>query len=217
MIGNKARQGKDVFANFLQNKLDNAFILHFADRLKFEVSEKNEMPLIFKRHANGKNYYFLRDKPGIYRSFEATEMPLLDRIFLERNITEYYCMKEKDPLILQVWGTDFRRKLNEDYWVNKIDLAVANLKLSLNDQKGYIIIPDTRFVNEYEYCKNNNGLYIRAVRLNKDNTQYIDLERDPTHKSETSLDNIPADFVSMAMTGDMEGIEANVNSFIKTL
>lgn len=215
-IGNKARQGKDVFAALLQKKLTNAFTLSWAMPLKEEVSQKTEIPLIFKRHANGKDYYYLRDTLSNYRVFTAEQMPLLHTMFTTRGISEYYIMKEKDPVLLQVWGTDFRRKIEDLYWVNRVDTMIKNISASLNGEKGYVLIPDTRFFNEYSYVMTQGGLYVRVLRLEDSGMQYIDPERDSKHQSETELDTAPADFTVIAKTGDMKSIEKHVDTFIKT-
>jgi 2-keto-4-pentenoate hydratase/2-oxohepta-3-ene-1,7-dioic acid hydratase in catechol pathway len=79
--------------------------------------------------------------------------------------------------MLQGWGTDFRRKIfGEDYWIKKMDDAMVLLR----SQYENIIIPDVRFLNEYEWVKNEGGVMIRVERS---------IDYSDTHISETELDH----------------------------
>jgi len=81
-------------------------------------------------------------------------------------------------LILQGWGTDFRRILNgEDYWKN---LTFKKL-LTLSDE-AIVIVPDTRFLNEANAIKKVGGYLWRIVRREVYNL-------NDTHVSETELDS----------------------------
>ena len=82
-------------------------------------------------------------------------------------------------LMLQGWGTDYRRKLfGEDYWLKKMDQAVEQFS-----GRPLVIIPDVRFMNEYDWVKKNDGI---MVRVNRPELQVVD-----GHVSETELDDIP--------------------------
>jgi hypothetical protein len=65
-------------------------------------------------------------------------------------------------------------------------------------KSGLILIPDTRFKNEAETLKLNDGYYVKVVRTNEDGTQYITKDRDPQHSSEIDLDDYPADITLKA-------------------
>jgi hypothetical protein len=70
--------------------------------------------------------------------------------------------KDNFRLILQGWGTDFRRKMyGEDYWLKKMDQALAMFESVKYD---VVIIPDVRFLNEAKYIKDQGGLLIRVIR-----------------------------------------------------
>jgi len=99
-------------------------------------------------------------------------------------VTVEYIDEHKDNFrrILQGWGTDFRRKLqDENYWIKKMEIAVQNFSSFKN-----IIIPDVRFKNEYDFVKQNGGIVIRVSR----DTGAID-----NHVSETELDKEQFDAV----------------------
>ena len=205
-LGNKARHGKDTLASILKEKLEGSVVMHFADPLKEEVAQKLAQPLIFKKHANGKDYYYLRDHVNTYIMKTAEQMPYLHSIFEKRSIQEYWYMEEKDSEILQVWGTNFRRQQNPSYWVNKIDRQILNLEFSKDETK-YILLPDTRFLNEFDFIKSKDGLYIKVVRIDEDGSIFLDTKRDPNHPSETELDHVDADLTFEAKSGDLKALE----------
>jgi hypothetical protein len=216
-FGNKGRHGKDTLADLLKVKLEGSVVMHFADPLKEEVSYVGVQPLIFRKFYNGKIFYYLRDHVNTYITKTAEDMPLLHKIFTERQINEYWHMAEKDPEILQVWGTDFRRMQNPQYWVQKIERMIINMEFSKTDQTEYILLPDTRFVNEHEFIKSKEGIYIKVLRLNEDGSTFIDPRRSPTHPSETELDHVDADLVIKAKSGDLKKLENSVEEILELL
>jgi len=98
----------------------------------------------------------------------------------------YYQMKEKDPYLLQWWGTDVRRASDPDYFVKDVDARINFLKT-----RGIIniAIPDLRFHNEADYIKNNGGLLIKVTRINQDGSLFFTDDRDTKHQSEIDLDD----------------------------
>lgn len=219
-LGYKARNGKDSVANFLNKKLKYVKIVHWADGVYEECrNEKSNYPLII-RHTVAQNnkeneisYSLLNDKhTGSRLTFTIDQVPYIHKIFNSRHITEYGEMYDKDPEILQFWGTNFRRQFcDKNYWVN-YTLKKINELLKLSDSIKYIIIPDTRFINEVEAVHNYGGLYIKVVRTNDDGSTYIAKDRDPNHQSEIELENYPAD-VTLTAT-DLIELEKEVDNFI---
>lgn len=207
-LGHKGRHGKDTFGSFLHTAIPDSKIIHFADPLKDEVSQQTTQPLIFRRYYNGKIHYFFRDHVSTYVIKSSDAVPFIHNIFEKRQINEYGYMAEKDPEILQFWGTNFRRAQDPDYWVNKL------IRIILNSPEKYIIIPDVRFYNEYNYIKEKHGIYIDVKRFNSDGTLYLDPNRDPNHQSEVELDDAEADFVIKADSGDMDTLEQSVELFM---
>ncbi len=131
--------------------------------------------IIMATHSNSVKY-----------SFAA---PLKAQVAMACNVSLDFIDKNKDNfrLILQGWGTDFRRKLyGENYWIDKTDDAISrfgNFK--------HIILPDVRFENEYDYVKSKGGIVIRVNRTRDENNckPYVD-----NHSSEISLDNFKFDY-----------------------
>lgn len=215
-LGHRARNGKDTVANILKEKLNNVEIIHWADEVYEECFNKEAIYPLIKLEVDTPNkvyYSVLLDKEtGEREAISNISDPFLHKIFVERNIKEYFKMEKKDPEILQFWGTNFRRTLcDSNYWI-KLTLKKANIfAKSMNGATGMIIISDTRFVNEAEALKTNKGFYIKVVRNNKDGSQYISKDRDPNHPSESELENYPADATLVAK--NLTELADKVNEF----
>lgn len=95
-------------------------------------------------------------------------------LFIEEN-------KEDMRLILQGWGTDFRRKhYGEDYWIEKWKVGIKNLQEM--QPTAVIVAPDVRFKNEAAVIKELGGQVIKIVGHNR---QW----EDDKHPSETEMDS----------------------------
>jgi hypothetical protein len=134
-------------------------------------------------------------------------------------------MEEKDPEILQFWGTDFRRnKCDENYWVKQVAkkirdiISQQNSGLAMIDMEHhFFLIPDTRFKNEQQFIKKeffNRGLFVKVERYNLDGTQFLDPSRDPKHPSETDLDDVEADYTIKANSGDFKKMTEETEKLI---
>lgn len=213
-LGHRARNGKDTVAQYVKDMRSNTHILHFADALYEEVTNrKREYPLITRTTTTGEPIYnlLIDSSRGIYQSFYLYDVPFLDKIFDERNIYMYWGMDEKDAPMLQFWGTNFRRKQYPNYWVSRLDDKIRQITLYSSATPIYICISDVRFLNEVNYIErlsdditsNKSSVYIKVVRMNEDGTQYIDPSRDPNHPSETELENHKPFMTLTAKGGDL--------------
>jgi len=216
-MGNKARQGKDFCANIIMQTQPFTIIMHWADALYDELRNKDRrFPLVYLdkhfinlliNYQDGAAEYYAIPKSDVQSKF------LLD-IFKKRNISEYWGMDEKDSEMLQFWGTNFRRNyFSENYWVDRtVDsinsyISVIENDIYFRDNIYYIIIPDTRFKNEYAMVKHLGGYYVNIERYNLDERRFIAEDRDPRHLSECDLDDVRADFNIQAMSGDTNQLE----------
>ena len=116
------------------------------------------------------------ENPSVLHFADALKLEVAKATgFSIRYIEEH---KENFRLILQGWGTDFRRKIyGDDYWLKEMDKTIGELEFY--DMKS-VIIADVRFENEYDYIKSRDGIVIRVER----SVDYSDC-----HVSETNLDN----------------------------
>lgn len=213
-FGHRARNGKDTVANYLKEKLGNVEILHWADGVYEQCENKDRIyPLIkLEFTTKEKTYYSVLSDATTGERVAISNLSdtLLDKIFTERNLKEYWGMDDKDPEILQFWGTNFRRTLcDKDYWV-KLTINKAYHIANVNSPE-YILIPDTRFKNEVDALRLNGGYYIKIVRTTKSGKQYIAEDRDPNHASEAELEDYPADAKLVAI--DVPALKEQVDEF----
>jgi len=214
-LGHKARNGKDTVANLLKEKLDNVEIVHWADGVYEECRNlESEFPLIKREFKTSEKTYYsvLKDSSGDRFAISDKTDPFLHDIFEKRGITEYQRMIDKDPEILQFWGTNYRRThCDKDYWV-KFTMKKVN-KIAKHIQSGYILIPDTRFKNEVDAVRLNGGYYVKVVRTTTEGNQYISEDRDPNHMSEIDLNDYPADVTLTAL--NVPELAIQVEEFIR--
>lgn len=118
---------------------------------------------------------------------------------------------EKGRSLLQKIGTDKIRKIDPDFHVS----IVAKLINVFANDFDYFLIPDTRFVNELEYLKNNkfNVISLHVERLNFENNL---TPEQKLHPSEIALDNYKFDYYIKVESG-REILEAEVDKFSQLL
>lgn len=97
-------------------------------------------------------------------------------------------------LMLQAWGTDFRRNLfGTDYWVLKLDSKIKELHDS--GFKGIVVITDVRFLDEANYVQKCNGYVVRIHRFQKKWWQNLfSRTKEDNHPSECALDDYDFDY-----------------------
>lgn len=147
----------------------------------------NTSPLIIgisgkKRH--GKDTAAAAMQQGLLFYGKSVRVALADSLKQEVadacSVSVDFLEKHKDNfrLILQGWGTDFKRKLVDDnYWVDRLKDTIANLPADVD----FVFVPDVRFKNELAAIKELGGITVRVTRPG--------LPSDDSHVSETDLDN----------------------------
>lgn len=202
-IGHRARTGKDTMADWLVKNCGYTK-LHWADEIYAEVS-RCSMSLIGDYESgmlmvNHKDESFVFNKPQTPRLYQKVwewvhDTPSNDFELYVKELDgtvaiRYEGMKGKDAKLLQWWGTDFRRALfGEEYWVEKVRDKIGDMSERSPTQK--FVIPDTRFQNEADACREWGGRYCDILRYGGPT---CDTGRDPDHISETALDNYEPDF-----------------------
>lgn len=105
--------------------------------------------------------------------------------------------KDNFRLILQGWGTNFRRELyGDNYWLIKMGMMLFNL----SPHHQLVLIPDVRFPNEADFIRELNGEIWNVIRFQ---------DSADKHPSEISLKDYKFDYV-IKNTGSMETLELNV-------
>lgn len=134
------------------------------------------------------------------------------------DLVKYVCEKffnwnglkdEHGRTLLQYVGTDVVRNKNPDYWVGFI---VSILEM-FDGYWDFVIIPDTRFVNEIKVLKEKgfDVIHLRVVRPNFDNGL---TKEQKNHPSETSLDNVTPDY-TIINDGGSDELKEKVEMFLK--
>lgn len=109
------------------------------------------------------------------------------RSILKRYGYEKYDYEKKDGPLLQLLGTEWGRKLNENIWVELLTNELK--KLSNNDVN--VSVEDCRFENEFDALKKFPNVYtIRLECPTEVRKSRCSMWREnDNHPSETSLDN----------------------------
>lgn len=94
--------------------------------------------------------------------------------------------------IMQFLGTDYVRKTQDDYWVQRTMVLASNQRR--------VLIPDTRFPNEANAVRANGGRVIKIVRLGV-------ADSGDAHASETEIDKIDPDLLLLVKTGDLSIVQ----------
>jgi hypothetical protein len=161
----RAGAGKDTFADFLV--AERGFVKRgFADPLYEEVSS-----------AFGVTVEWLKNRDR--KELPQPELALwhcIDPDFYSLAALPLDCDYDapRSPRqILQLWGTEYRRYGNENYWLDKMGEFVEGQKVS------QVVIPDVRFDNEAGWVIARRGLVVEIQRP--------DLPAVNAHASEKAL------------------------------
>lgn len=104
-----------------------------------------------------------------------------------------YGMTDKDAPLLQRIGAE-RRRGNPTYWIDQ-------LRNTIGDFRGVVLIPDTRYQNEAAWIRSFGGFLINVTRLNEDGDLFVAPDRDSNHLSEIDLDGHRFDGYIKSYTG----------------
>ena len=105
--------------------------------------------------------------------------------------------KEKFRLLLQWWGTEFKRKMVSDtYWLDKLQNWILQ---HCNTEREVVVVPDVRFLNEVEMIKQLGGVVIKIHRPG--------ITTEDNHISETGLDDYKDWDGIITNNSDLEALE----------
>lgn len=108
--------------------------------------------------------------------------------------------KKHFRLILQGWGSDFRRQLtSDDYWLIQFLQQLQQLP-----SNAFVVVPDVRFENEYNLIRQLDGELWRIERTGEPST----------HISEQDLDYHTFDY-TIHNTGTLSWLKGNVEKALK--
>lgn len=222
-LGHRARHGKDFTAELMSGMYENVMIIHWAEELYKECRNvSRKFPLVVRLDVG--KYAMLSHMEGDfprYKIVNKTTLPSVHRFMTDNDITTYYGMDDKDPIFLQLWGTDYRRALFDDlYWVKLTMKSVAKNVSVFGDSNVLVLIPDTRFMNEYKTIRDYGIYYIDVKRYNDDGSLFIAPDRDADHPSEASLDILEdddCDLVIRAKYGEHDKLKVGAQQAISDI
>jgi len=120
--------------------------------------------------------------PALHISFASELKRDLDTFLKDKlNISAFTDVTSEKDLIrpmLVCWGTDVCRKIDQDYWIKKIEKQV---KSSINN-KIIIVITDVRYENEAKWIKENGGFLIHLRRMGLKPSNFQERLNDPIVK-----------------------------------
>jgi len=186
--------GKDTFAKLVleasaaqrlarTNRVGTTFqIAHFAGALKRMASR------IFGLTEAQMNDPVLKEA--------LLESPVQMDLYLEgmRNETGLLDMQPAEKIatsprtLMQYFGTEYVRKTQDDYWVQRLLGDTSNSRR--------VLVPDTRFLNESSALKSAGALIIKVLRIDTP-------ENADSHASETEMNQIEPDLLIGVRTGDL--------------
>lgn len=115
---------------------------------------------------------------------------------------------ERGRTLLQYVGTDVVRKKEPNFWVD----FVADILCYFNNYWDFVIIPDTRFPNEFNRLK-ERGLDVVHLRVIRPDFVSPLTAEQQAHPSETALDNTEPDY-RIINSGSLEALKAKITEWI---
>jgi len=218
-LGFKSRVGKTTIAKAIAEKYG---LIHItSDFIKEDIEEHRNKGVggIFLQvwtHELSVGNVILKFDDNEWREV----MALVDGI-RERNPSAvtiigttgiYIPLLPEDKGFLQLWGTQYRRKLDKDFWVKKMMEKYEN---STNGA----IIDTVRFLNEFKAIKERNGVVALVKRVDSEGNE-IEIpvsDRHSQHVSEKELEGVTFDKIIYNYEGNLEKTLEEVFAWIDSL
>jgi hypothetical protein len=184
-FGFKARHGKDTAVAAILEARGNEYDMHryaMADELKREVNDAAITAGGMKELFNKLPF------PAEWAKYDPNP-----------DMSDPFCPMGKQRHLLQIWGSEYRRAQNKDYWVTKVAEKIAY------DKPEIALLSDVRFINEVNFCK-EYGEVIKVCRPD-----------EPTlsgHISEEELESYTGWSATLVNDGTLADLKHNaVNCF----
>lgn len=175
-ISGKAGAGKTLFAKHAIEKFGGTKIA-LADAVKEEVGKFLEFCLVPFNHDNLYGSQDHREERFSILLCDWMQVPYeVRRVFNQHMKIDGDTLGMTYRSLMQIWGTDYRRGQDPDYWVKKA-------KAKIDATEGLIFIDDVRFESEARMILKAGGALIRVDRPDGPRIS------TPWHESETALDS----------------------------
>jgi hypothetical protein len=166
-ISGKKRHGKDSFARLVRNE----FLLPIpVETRPFAAALKEECAAFIDGELE--RFY------GLCSNAFPDYADVLDAMH-----SDDPAKKEPFRLLLQWWGTEFRRNMcAQDYWLVQHERWINKFAgRTTGDAPLVILVPDVRFPDEKSYIQSRGGVVVRVTRAG--------MPAGDAHPSETALDD----------------------------
>lgn len=194
--------------DFIEN---DEIIIHFADKLKDDISEFCGIDLkLLDRQEIKENYYY-NFKTGIVSTHIKDATYVVDKcndaILKYNDLSSYLVLYNnnvsiKIRVLLQYYGTNIIRN---HFWREAFIRYTINKAFDIRNSKGQCIIADARFGNECEAIKQCGGMIIRIDRKSSnDNHDSHESEQITINEDDYVIDN----------TGTLVGLFYKVLKFV---
>lgn len=158
-----------------------------------------------------KEYYTAKGKYCyIYHFADALRKECALRLGI--SVTTIELNKQLFRPFLQWYGTEYTKVFlgQPNYWTNELDFMLQNDNIPTSS---IIIVPDTRFLNEVQWIRNQGGVLIKVSRLNNVENRVPD-----QHQSETELLNAGQWYdYNMLNSGTLEDLKEQVETLAECL
>jgi hypothetical protein len=174
-FGHRARSGKDTAVAEIVKQKSSQYDVRaysFAMALKQEVNQSAEA-------AGGMARLF---DPMEFIQENGNAVVLPNWVVYDENapMDDLLCPLGKQRLLLQWWGTEFRRAVNPDYWVGRLASIIEK------ERPQVALISDMRFPNEKEFVEK----YGQSVRVDRADLPLLRGSAG-VHPSELALADVP--------------------------
>lgn len=114
--------------------------------------------------------------------------------------------------VLQVWGTDFRRGQDPEYWVKQAEAKIMRMS-------GPLVFDDVRFLNEIEVLRRHLFLVVKIDMSVDDVLRYDSGSKEEVavslhHRSEREWQSAAFDAVLPSVRGDIPSLLRSVDGFL---
>jgi dephospho-CoA kinase len=126
------------------------------------------------------------------------------------NYSDVYETKtESSRQLLQKEGTEIGRTADKNTWVNYLDNWI---KVHYSRGVNTFVVSDVRFMNEFDYVKNLNGIMIKIIAPKRNNIRLLQesngnkdvYDKISIHRSECDLDLLSDDLFNLVIYNDIE-------------
>ena len=241
VLSGKMHSGKDTFADKLKPELerrgDTVYKIAYADSTKSDVVQIIKLILhgmnvegIMKVMDIGSNFGYQMTKIFNYINQDLSENSDLKSEFYSLNNEDLQSklkMLKHYRLIMQTYGTEIRRNLDDKYWINKVLDKIGQIAVENVDKNVDVIVPDGRFKNEIKLGDDldSSKYNVLTVHLEAPNNVIKDrIKNDPndqeeilketfSHSSETELDEFK-DFDFFVDTTSQDVVESTMKRLL---